>query len=444
MRDLVLTAFILSLIPLALLRPWIGAIAYFWISLMSPHKMTWSYAATLPFALIIGVATLIGLVITRDKKSIPWSPELILVSILAFYFTLTTFFAWAPDYAWQRWDSVMKIFLMTFVLTKLIYGKERIRWLLLVTAISIGFFGFKGGIFSLLGGGVNQVRGPEGSFITSNTELGLAMLMVLPLLILMPREEKNVWLKRAFYICAILSCVAIIFTYSRGALLGAGIVLPLIFLKSKAKRTFLLIFIPLAYIGYQWAPQSIFKRAETIQTYEEDRSAMQRLQAWSVSWNIALDYPFTGAGFELEYSPDEERWLSYANRKYDTFGDVSRAPHSIYFQIIGQHGFVAAFLYLLMLLLLLLRLYRLRKIALRHNELQWVTTYADAIFLGMIGFLVDGAFLNVAYFDLMFLFLAMASVLQREVKEYHLKVRAQAAISLTQMPQRPPLSTRFT
>ncbi|TAK91055.1 MAG: putative O-glycosylation ligase, exosortase A system-associated [Burkholderiaceae bacterium] len=418
MRDLLLTAIVFGITPIAIYRPWFGVLAYYWISLMNPHKLSWGFAVTMPFAQILALATLIGLLGSKDRKPIPWTTELVLMVILMAYFTLTTMTSWAPHYAWYRWNMLFKIFLMTFVMTTLIHGRQRIHLLLLTAALSIGFYGFKGGVFTLTGGGVNQVRGPNGTFIGGNNEIGLALLMVLPLLIFLGRDEPGKWLKRFLVATAVLSCFSIVFTYSRGAMLGLAVLLPLIFLRSKAKFIFLLVGLPIAYFAYQWAPESLFKRAETINSYEEDASAMQRMQAWSVSWNIAKDHPLLGAGFDMEYSPDEDRWLSYADPKYARFGNQSRAAHSVFFQVIGHHGFLAAGLYFLMLALFMHRLYRLRKVPRRYPELKWVATYADALFLGMVGFLVCGAFLNSAYFDLMFLFLAMGSVLQREVKQH--------------------------
>ncbi len=419
MRDLLLTAFIFTIAPIALYRPWIGVLAYFWLSLMNPHKLSWGFALTMPFAQIIALATLGGLLFTKERKKIPWTPELALMFILGIYFTISTLAAWDPNHAWIRWTEIMKIYLMTFIMTMLIYNKERIRYLLLVAALGIGFYGFKGSLFTLLGGGAGTVRGPPTSFIGSNNEIGLALLMVVPILVFLAREEPHKWLKRLLWGIAGMSALSIIFTYSRGAMLGLAIMLLLLFLKSRAKTLALLVFIPIVWIGYQWAPESIFKRVSKIETYQEDCSSLQRLQAWKAAWNIAKDNPLTGGGFELEYSPDEQRWLSHTDPiLLPECKNESRAFHSLYFQVIGHHGFVAAFLYFLMLLLVLIRLYRLRKLANKQAELQWIGNYADGIFLAMIGFMISGAFINVAYFDLMYLYLALAAVLQREVNAY--------------------------
>ena len=145
MRDYVLTAFVFALLPVCLVRPWLGILAWYWLGLMNPHRLTWGFAYTMPFAMLVGIATLLGAVMAKDRRPIPWNRELILMAILLAYFTVTTFFAWVPEYAWPQWEKVAKIIFMTFVATMFIYGKARIRALLLVVVASIGFYGFKGG-----------------------------------------------------------------------------------------------------------------------------------------------------------------------------------------------------------------------------------------------------------------------------------------------------------
>src|SRR2546428_10160054 len=103
MRDYVLTAIIFSLIPLCFLRPWIGIIVWFWFGLMNPHRLTWSFAYDMPFAVLIGGATLAGVVLGKDRKPIPWNVGLVLIAVLVAYFTFTTFFSWVPEYAWPEW-----------------------------------------------------------------------------------------------------------------------------------------------------------------------------------------------------------------------------------------------------------------------------------------------------------------------------------------------------
>lgn len=414
MRDLVFTGVFALLIPVCFVRPWMGVLVWSWIGFMNPHRLTWSFASTMPVAMIVGVATLLGLLVSRDRKSIPGRPELVILALMAIDFTVTSVVAMVPQAAWTKWDQVMKILLMTFVTTIVIYGRERIRALLLVITLSIGFYGVKGGIFTLRSGGVNSVRGPEGSFIEDNNSIGLAFTMVMPVLFALAREEKRKWARIGLFAAAILTGLSTIFTYSRGAMLGLAVVVFLMLFQAKRKALAVFVFAASAGFLYWFTPQSLYERAETIETYDQDRSAMQRIQAWSVSWNLAKQRPLTGGGFWIEYLPDDV-WLSYADRAFDEFGSVARAAHSIYFQILGDHGFVGLGLFLSLLFVTLHSLQRIKRLARQGGaEKRWLASYANGLQVGLWGFAVSGAFLSRAYFDLFYAYVALAAILARE------------------------------
>lgn len=435
MRDIVLLIIFAGLLPACMARPWIGALTWFWLAFMNPHRLTWGIARDLPFAQAVAIATLLGLLMTKDRRPLFWTRETVLMVIMMVFFAITTAFAWQRDLAWEQWLAIGKIVLMTIIPLMLIYGKFRIHWLLLVVALSIGFFGLKGGIFVFRTGGVHSIYGPDDSFVADNNSLGLAMLMVLPLLVFLRREETRVWLRRILAVTAFFTVIAIVATYSRGALVGLVAVLPFLFLRLKNKFVLLIIFVPLTYWGIEHAPDRLTKRVDSIETADEDQSFMQRIQAWSVAWNIAKERPLIGAGFKLEYTNDRI-WLSYADRRYDKWGQSARAAHSIYFQVLGEHGFPGLALYLLLIALTMMRLRSLTKAARRDPESAWIGNYAAAINIGMIGFVVAGAGLSRAYFDLFLLYVGITAILYREAKERGL-VRSAYAIE----PYRKPVLT---
>jgi len=419
MRDILLTTIIFGLLPVCFVRPWIGVLVWTWIGLMNPHRLTFGFAYDTPFAMIVAVVTLAGLLLTKDRRPIPADRGLVLVAILFAYFTMTTFFAWAPDEAWGQWNKVGKILLMAFIIPMVISGKYRIRILLLVIALSIGFYGFKGGIWVFLTGGVNRVQGPRGgTLISSNTDLGMALLMIVPVLIYLAREENRMWLRHFLRLTAVLCMISTVFTYSRGALVGLAVVAPILFLRSKQKVFLLILLLPLAYFANDLLPAQLTQRAETIETYKQDTSAMLRLQAWSVAKNIAKEHPWTGAGFNFEWAPDA-LWLSYADFMVGTDPTVNRAraAHSIYFQVLGQHGVIACALFLLLMVLTLSRLQTLRKRGAASADTMWIANYATAIQVGLIGHAVAGAFISVAYFDLFYAYIAITAILHRELQE---------------------------
>ncbi|ADE15265.1 wzy family polymerase, exosortase system type 1 associated [Nitrosococcus halophilus Nc 4] len=412
-RDILVTGVIFALLPICFLRPWVGILVWTWIGIMNPHRLTWGFAWDMPFAQLVAVAILGGLLLARDRKPIAWTPEFRLLLVLFGYMTFTTFFAWAPEDAWVGWDKIAKILLMTYITTMLIYGKQRIYWLVLVATLSIGFYGFKSGLFSIFTGGQFHVRGPEKSFLSGNNFLGLALVMGLPLLLVLAQQEARAWLRRLLYVTFALTFIAIPFTYSRGAMLGLAVMSLLLFMRWRNKVLLVILLIPMVFAGLAFAPEKVFERAQSIQDYEQDDSAMQRIAAWDLAWNIAVDRPLRGGGFNFEGDP--ARWHTYLDPKYYDVMKGAHVAHSIYFQVLGQHGFVGFGLFMIILFLTYQRLGQLKKQTVGVPDLQWISEYAWALRAALIGYAVTGAFLNLAYFDLYYLIVALTAMLWREV-----------------------------
>ena len=77
-----------------------------------------------------------------------------------------------------------------------------------------------------------------------------------------------------------------------------------VFLRSSAK---LAIGVPILGVGltiYAFAPPQWFNRMESIETYQDDGSAMGRLYMWHVGLQIAEAHPFVGAGFKATAYPN--------------------------------------------------------------------------------------------------------------------------------------------
>jgi len=427
LRDLFVTLVIFGALPFCLARPWIGILTWSWIGYMNPHRLTWGYAYNLPFAMIVAIATLTGLLFTRDRRPLPRALETYLLLALWGLFVISTFSAIEPVDAWDQLDKVSKILLVTFVTMLLFQDTYKLKLLLYVIALSIGFYGLKGGIWALATGGGNQVLGPPETFISGNTEIGLALNMVIPIVLLLSRFEERRWLRNGLRAVFFFSIIAVIFTYSRGAVLGLGVMLTLTFVKSRAKFIVLPLAIVLALFGKAIVPEQWLTRMGTIQTYEEDRSANMRLNSWYVAYQLALDNPFIGAGFRpfspgiyLRYTP-EERW----NDQQDA--------HSIYFQVLAEHGFTGLGLYLALIASTLISLRRIARQARRVPELAFHFFAAQMIEVGLIGFLISGAFLSMSYFDLFFHLVAITAILKVLVLQ-----RAETAVAT--VPAAPPVA----
>src|SRR5207244_4389572 len=148
------------------------------------------------------------------------------------------------------------------------------------------------------------------SSIGDNTMLALGLDMALPFFIFLAREESNPWLRRLLWIVFLFSIPAVVFTYSRGGLLGLVVVLVLIAVKLNRRIIAATVFATIAISLLAFAPQHWFERVHTIANYEGDGSAMARLMAWDVAFRFALDHPFLGGGYFA--TANEDAYLYYA------------------------------------------------------------------------------------------------------------------------------------
>lgn len=419
MRDYVLLAFVLGLVPFILWRAWLGVIAWTWIGLMNPHLYTWTLNR-FPFAQVIAIAFLLSWVIARDKRSIPLAPEIVLLCLLTAYITLKTPFAFYTDVAWHMWERFIKIVFIALLIPTLIYTPKRVRWFLWTILFSLGvFFGVKGGLFSIATMGQSRVQGPEPSFIGGNTHLGVALLMVLPMYVAFMRDSEKQWIKRVSALGFWLTFLAVVFTYSRGAWLGLIAVGSLLYMQSKRKLLIATVLVPITLagvVGVAFLPDKLLDRANTITTDTEtmDTSALARLQAWSVATNIALTYPL-GAGYTVDAMPFAE-WIRYSDIEHPGLFKV-QAAHSIYFQMLGDHGFVGLALFLVMIGASYLTLKRVRLMAQGQVQHAWLGHYANALQVGLVGYLVSGAFVSMGSFDLLYTFVVLSAILRREARE---------------------------
>jgi probable O-glycosylation ligase (exosortase A-associated) len=273
----------------------------------------------------------------------------------------------------------------------------------LVLTLSIGFFGLKGGIWALMMGGTQRVEGPEGSFIGGNNGLALGLDMALPLLFFLAREESNPWLRRLLWAVFVFSIPATIFTYSRGGFLGLMTVLAFIAMKTKRQMIPGVVFVTLVVAVLSFAPQQWFDRTETIVSYEGDGSAMGRLVAWEVAFRFALDHPLLGGGFSA--TAHESVYLQYLGIR------ASQAPHSIWFSTLSEHGFPGLILFVSLLVCCLATLRKLRRPRGGLPPAAWVVSYSHMLEVSLVGYIVAGTFLSVAYIDVFYWVVALVILL---------------------------------
>jgi probable O-glycosylation ligase (exosortase A-associated) len=181
--------------------------------------------------------------------------------------------------------------------------------------------------------------------------------------------------------------------------------------KSRSKLVTALALAVLVPVVIGFMPEKWEDRMRSVQNYEQDGSAMGRINAWGMAINLANDRPLVGGGFEgfnreafARYAPDPGYFL---------------AAHSIYFQMLGEHGYVGLMLFLLVWILVWRNASWIINRSRSQSELRWASDLARMIQVSLVGYAVGGAFQNKAYFDLPY-DLLVALVLTRLLVEKEL------------------------
>lgn len=405
MRDIVFTALIFGTLPFILRRPWIGAAVFAWLSLMTPYHYCYGFAYSFPFGAVVAGCTVIGLFTSKEEVRYEFNGTMLLMILLPFWMTFTWFFALEPDEGSYRIPELIKIFLMIHVTAMVIRKRQHIEWMLWVIVISIGFFGFKGGLYTLLGRG-GKVWGPPGeSFLTDNNAISVALVMVIPLMFYLRTIAPKAWMRHALLLAMPLSGMAVLGSYSRGALLAIGAMLTFLWMKSRQKIALALLMIPLAAIGVSMMPAKWTDRMHSIQTYEQDGSAMGRINAWHAAFNLANDRPLVGGGYEY-YTL--KTFAKYAPNPIDV-----HSAHSIYFQMLGEHGYVGLFIFLGIGVAAWRRARKVIATAENRPDLRWASVMARCLQVSIFGYAVGGAFINIGYWDLIYLEVVLLVALNR-------------------------------
>ena len=394
MRDIVLATFLFGSIPFILGRPTIGVFLWVWVSVMSPHRLTFGFAQDLRFGYFIAIATLVGLFMTKEPKHLAKTPVTIVLALLVLLMNVSTAYAIDISLSLEMWQQVIKSMVMVFVALYILHSKQHINVLIWIVAGSVAFYGVKGGLFTLRNTGENIVWGPQGSFIEDNNALALATVMTIPLLYYLFMHGTKYWLRWGLLPAMVLCGFSVLGSHSRGAFIAIAVMLLFLWWNGHSKFLTGLVLALLIPVAIGFMPEKWIDRMYTIENYEQDGSAMGRINAWEMAFNVAKDRP-VGGGFEMasrsvfaRYAPDPKIGPK-----------VVRAAHSIYFQVLGEHGFLGLALFLLLWILVWRDAAWIIKHTRSQKEFQWASDLARMIQVSLVGYFVGGAFLSLAYYD---------------------------------------------
>lgn len=391
MRGFVFILLFATYLPTAFVQPFCGVLLWTWFSMMNPHRETFGYHGTLPYALIIAIFTFLSFLVSREPKRLRLDTVSVSLIVLMAAVSISTLLALSPDAAFQKWDRTIKTLAFCVLSLVLMTNKTRIHAFVWAMVLAIGYYGVKGGVFSIITGGQYRVYGPTNSFIYDNNHVALAIIMIVPLMYYLYLQSRHLWVRLGLLFSMLASLAAAVFTYSRGGFLALLAMGGVIWWRSRYKFQMAVLAAFAAVFVVMFAPEQWFARMNTIQNYEEDASANARLRIWTVALKIFAGNPVFGGGFRATYSPAVvDRYAP---------GEISRAVHNSHIEVLVETGLAGFIPHLLLIVASLAYCQRIMGRVRNRPDLLWARDLASMLQVSIVGYVVGGTFLSLGYYD---------------------------------------------
>ena len=432
MRDL----FFLGLLPLMLYamarRPFVALGMWIWTAMFFPNAWLYGIGATFRYNLLFTAVAMLGYLVMKDKPKVRLGAIGGLVLLFFFWTTLSTInTVGAPVVAWDIWSRFGKVILLFLFVIFIIDKKLHIDFFLGCVVLSLGFFASLEGLKYISSGGGHKIAGFAGHVLGDRNELALAFVMTIPICAYLLEEfgKEYKFIRLGLLGVMALLVTSIIGTQSRGGFIALLGLAGFFFIKSDRKVLLAvlgtLLVVGLSYfISDEW-----FNRMDTIGEAKEDASFMQRVVAWKMSFILAAQNPFFGGGFKAleQYSVWSVLAMDFFAYPIFPTGEAivdptnARASHSVYFQVLSDHGFAGLFIYVSFLAASFIKARSLVKRARMHAATLWIARLGTMIQLSIFAFCLGGAALSFAYFELLYALFGIIVVLDTRIVQSTIK-----------------------
>ena len=403
MRDILVTVVLLGLVPFSLRRPIFAASVYIAISIGSVYRLAFGFASDQPWAMLYVAILLVALFFSKDHSV--WSGVVRWLPFFPFllWVTLSTIVALDTAIALDRYLEFIKIQIGLMLVFAAIRTLKDLILIYFVYVASISFHGVKSALFFIMSNSAVSIHGPPASVIADNNYFSVALVSCIPLLIYFASRVRSSFLSSVSWGLAGANGLTALATMSRGGMLALSATVLFILIGSKKRIKIFIIVLPMLYLVLNALPQEFYDRMSTIERYDEDMSVKGRFDAWETASNVAK-IRVTGAGFE--FYKNAEVWARFSPE-----GSVARAAHSIYFQLLGDHGVIGLLFYLGAIAWVILH----STLRLSASSSAFYRDFVDlkrAGLLSILSILIGGASLSFAYWEGFLLLIGLISCLR--------------------------------
>ncbi len=410
----------LSFLGLGAAVPFVAGLGYVWIDLFSPHRVAYSLLPGMPVAMITALV-MMGAYVAFDRAAPPRPTALmVLIVLFAIWITLTTTWAVVPDSAWRKWDWAVKAVGVAAFLPFLFRSRIQIDALLVTMILSVAATMLPYGIKTLIsGGGYGTNLGLFGGNygLAESSTLAMAASASIPLILYLRNHSRVLPRGRlttvACYGLVVAALLTVIGTTARTGLVALAVLAVVMWWRSHHKTVYVLAALVLAAIGWAVADQTYIDRMMTIFDYGSESSALGRIAVWLWTLEYVGANPL-GGGFDVYRVNTFSVPIEGAPGEFLTV--QGKAFHSIYFEVLGEHGIPGLALYLGIVATMFLNLRRVMRDTRGERGLLWAHELARSLIVTLVVYLAGGAFVGIAFQPMLYYFAALTISLHQFVR----------------------------
>ncbi|MDG5747910.1 DUF5935 domain-containing protein [Qipengyuania sp. XHP0207] len=412
MLDLALFITVMILFALGVRRPYLWVLAYLYIDILAPQKISWALLAAIPVSLIAFLLAFAGWIVGDRKADTRFSLRQGLLLALLVWCFMTLQWADFPEFGQAKWDWVWKALVFAIFLPVTLTTRLRIESALLVMVLTAGAIIISAGMKTVLGGGgygnlylfVN-----DNSNIYESSTLATVAIAIIPVILWLARHGTVFpadWRVKTFAGLLIFACLMIpIGTEARTGLICIAVLGLMLLRDVKRRALYLSAAAVLGLAAIPFLPDSFTERMSTLGSVQEDQSASTRMQVWGWTLDYVAERPL-GGGFDayrgnsFTYDlPVVEQDGTTVSVEYREITDGARAYHSSIFEMLGEQGWPGLFLWLALHGIGLWQMEKIRKGWRQRSAKaeQWQAPLATALQVAQIIYLVGATFQGIAF-----------------------------------------------
>jgi len=399
--------------------PYIALYTVLFVDILKPQQLSFGFLAGKPLSLAVTLVLLISLILNIKKLQTPRIPSITFV-LLCFigWITYTTSIAQFPGPAWFKYDYVIKTIVMTLTIPFILNNRLKVEMALCAIVAGVSYYVLTGGIRTALGQGgygMPLVSTPLGdSEIAETSTLSMVAVFTIPLLLYIRNHslfrDQIPFLKPLTLFLVACCILTVIGTYARTGLVGLAVLLFLYFFSSQHKVILALSSVVLTIGLIAFASDAYVSRMQTLENATEESSALGRILVWRWTIDYVSERPLTGGGFD-SYIANAGQLHQYLQSGVDLNlkPNQPKAFHNIFFEVLGEQGYVGLFMYILLIFRAWHLNWKLSRDCMAEPAPRAIATALHQV---IIIYCVCGMFIGVAYAPWVFYFIGISSGLQ--------------------------------